>query len=172
MLKSFTETFSTTSNYNLAIRLCQTLRRIEISDPQAINLNTMLIQICNHFILSWENQEDKFQNGPTMRLLVLLQNISDLGPINLKEMRKILFACRIAFDQIKSADNHNHRLQAFVVNTYALTLVHLKVKAKVCDKEKDPLSDRFADDILSLFEWLNFKLNMNVNATFYEYMVS
>lgn len=171
MLKSFVETYTTTSDYVLATRLCQILRRIEVNDPQAINLNVMLNQICNNFTFVWENQPDDLGIclNPTMRLLLLLQHISDLDPINLQEIGKILVICRDAFNRVNLADNT--MLQAFVVNTYALTFVHIKVKEKLHDGE---FMDQCTGDILSLFEWLTSKFNLNhkVNASFWEYMVS
>lgn len=171
MLKSFTETFWTSSNYILATRLCQILRRVEVNDPQAINLNALLNKICNNFTLAWENQLDELGIClyPTMRLLVILQHITDIDAINLQELFKILVICRTAFDRIKSADYTT--LQAFVVNSYALTFVHLKLKEKQFDGGK---MDQYTDDLLNLFECLTSKLNSNhnVNATFWEYMVN
>lgn len=171
MLKSLTETFNTSTDYMLVTRLCQVLRCIEVNDPQAINLNAIFNQICNYFTLVWENQQDELEIClyPTMRFLVLLQHIPDLYPINLEEIDKIFGTCRTAFNRIKSAGKTN--LQAFVVETYALTFVHFKVMGRLYYGE---LMDQFADDICSFFEWLTLKLDLNhhVNGTFWEYMVS
>lgn len=167
-MKTLIKTYTTVSSYTLATRLCQILRCIEVNDPQAINLNLMLNQICNHFTLIWDQQDElEICLYPTMRLLVLLQHISDLDTINLQEIGQILDTCRTAFNGIQSGDNTE--LQTYVVNTYALAFVHLKVKEKLCDRQ---IMDQSTDDILSLFEWITIKLTHNVNATFCEYMVS